>query len=71
MNFHWIDWTVVAALMGVLVVMALISNRYTRSVADYLAGGRCAGRRRRGAGLFQPNSSASVSRLSRTTLSGY
>ncbi|MBT3192238.1 MAG: sodium:solute symporter [Verrucomicrobia bacterium] len=35
---------IVGVMLAVLVVMALISNRYTKSVADYLAAGRVGGR---------------------------
>ena len=44
MNFTVLDWSIVAAVMAVIVVMALISNRYTKSVSDYLAAGRAGGR---------------------------
>ncbi|MBT7702560.1 MAG: sodium:solute symporter, partial [Verrucomicrobia bacterium] len=44
MNFVSLDWMIVGVMLAVLVVMALISNRYTKSVADYLAAGRVGGR---------------------------
>jgi len=44
MHFTQLDWLIVGAMMAGLAVMALISNRHTKSVADYLAAGRAAGR---------------------------
>ncbi len=44
MNFSTVDWVIVGAMLAGLVVMALVSNRHTKSVADYLAAGRAAGR---------------------------
>ena len=44
MNLTQLDWSIVAAMMAVIVVMAFVSNRFTRSVSDYLAAGRSAGR---------------------------
>ena len=41
---HWIDWSIVLGLLAVLSVMAVITKRYTQSVADFLAANRCAGR---------------------------
>ena len=40
MNFTGLDWVIVAGIMALIVVMAIIINRYTKSVADYLAAGR-------------------------------
>lgn len=41
---HWIDWIfVVVPILGVLL-FAIYTKRYVKSVADFLAGGRCAGR---------------------------
>ena len=39
-----LDWTIVGGLMAVVVWGALLSRRYSRSVADYLAANRSAGR---------------------------
>ncbi|MBN1513906.1 MAG: sodium:solute symporter [Phycisphaerae bacterium] len=39
-----IDWLIVAGLWGLMVVLALGTRRYTRSVSDFLAAGRTAGR---------------------------
>ena len=44
MNLEWLDWTIIGAFMAVLVSIALVSHRYTKSVADFLVTGRCAGR---------------------------
>ena len=44
MNMHPIDWSIVAALTIFITGMAIYSRRYTRSVADFLAANRCAGR---------------------------
>ena len=44
MNMHWVDWSIVAVLFSFVTVMAIVTRRYTRSVADFLAAGRSAGR---------------------------
>ncbi|UCG16385.1 MAG: hypothetical protein JSV19_13925 [Phycisphaerales bacterium] len=44
MNMDWMDWAIVAALFSVVTVSAVATKRYTRSVADFLAAGRSAGR---------------------------
>ena len=44
MNFTLLDWLIVVAMVPVIAVMALVSNRHTKSVADYLVAGRAAGR---------------------------
>ncbi len=44
MNMHWLDWIVVATLFVIVVSMAAHTRKYTRSVADFLAAGRSAGR---------------------------
>jgi SSS family solute:Na+ symporter len=41
---HVIDWLIVALPIAVVVGVALYTRRYLRSVADFLAGGRNAGR---------------------------
>ncbi len=40
----WIDWCIVVIPMVILTGMAFYSRRYARSVADFLAAGRIAGR---------------------------
>lgn len=39
-----LDWTIVAVFVGGFALLALHLKRYTRSVADFLAANRCAGR---------------------------
>ena len=40
----WIDWVLLAAPVPIVVAFAAYTRRYVKSVADFLAGGRCAGR---------------------------
>ncbi len=44
MNLTWIDWTIVCGLIVSMVGCTLFAKRYMRSVADFLAAGRTAGR---------------------------
>jgi SSS family solute:Na+ symporter len=44
MNFHTIDWLIIAALLAVLFVGALSTLRYTKTVSAFLAANRCGGR---------------------------
>jgi SSS family solute:Na+ symporter len=44
MNLHFIDWCIVAALLIGITVLALYTNRYLKSVADFLVANRAAGR---------------------------
>lgn len=44
MNLHWIDWLIVAAMLVLTFGTALSTRRLMRSVADFLAANRCAGR---------------------------
>jgi SSS family solute:Na+ symporter len=44
MNLRWIDWVIFFSLIGGLTGLALFCKKYTRSVADFLAASRCAGR---------------------------
>ncbi len=44
MNLHWIDWLIIAAMLLFLLFVAARTSQLTRSVADFLAGNRCAGR---------------------------
>jgi SSS family solute:Na+ symporter len=44
MNMHWVDWAILAAFVLVVVGVAAYTTRYMRSVADFLAGNRAAGR---------------------------
>ena len=41
---HWLDWIIVAVPLLVVFGIAFYSRRYVRSVADFLAAGRVAGR---------------------------
>ncbi|WP_428940684.1 sodium:solute symporter family protein [Fontivita pretiosa] len=41
---HSIDWLFVATPILLVVAFAIYTHRYVRSVADFLSGGRCAGR---------------------------
>jgi len=41
---HWIDWAIVVVLLVFITAVALNTRQFTRSVADYLAANRCAGR---------------------------
>ena len=44
MNMSILDWAVVAVLLAAVGGMAAYTQRYTKSVADFLVSGRCAGR---------------------------
>ncbi|MFO1492546.1 MAG: hypothetical protein U1F87_16925 [Kiritimatiellia bacterium] len=44
MHMTLIDWIVVAGVLGLFTGVAVMANRMTRSVADYLVAGRGAGR---------------------------
>ena len=44
MNMNWIDWSVVAAILAFLCIVAWRTSIYMRSVADFLAANRTAGR---------------------------
>src|SRR4051812_23847845 len=41
---HLIDWILVILPVGMVLLLALWTRRFVKSVADFLAGGRCAGR---------------------------
>ena len=41
---HWIDWTIVAGMVTFITIAAWFTKRYTKSVSDFLAANRCAGR---------------------------
>jgi SSS family solute:Na+ symporter len=41
---HTIDWILVLVPLAVVCVVAVYTNRYVKSVADFLSAGRCAGR---------------------------
>ena len=44
MNMHLTDWAIMAGLLLFVVGSGIYTNRYTRSVADFLAANRSAGR---------------------------
>jgi len=44
MNMHLIDWLIVAGVFFIVTWAAILTKKYTRSVADFLAANRCAGR---------------------------
>lgn len=44
MNLHWIDWAIVAFLLGSVLALTIYSKRYVRGVADFLAANRLGGR---------------------------
>ena len=44
MNLTVLDWMIVVVVMSIISALALYSRKYTRSVADFLAANRCAGR---------------------------
>lgn len=44
MNMSWIDWAIVFAVFTSVLAAARFTMRYTKSVADFLAANRCAGR---------------------------
>lgn len=44
MQMHWVDWTIVAAVVAGMAIVAWAASRLTRSVADFLAANRSAGR---------------------------
>lgn len=41
---HWIDWLLVVLPLIALLALALRTRKYVRGAADFIAGGRCAGR---------------------------
>ena len=41
---HWIDWLILIVPALVIAFIAIKTNKYTKSVADFLTAGRVAGR---------------------------
>lgn len=41
---HWLDWTIVAAAILIVIIIGMRTQRYMRGVADFLTAGRVAGR---------------------------
>ena len=44
MNMHLVDWGIIGLLLLSMIYAAYKTKKYTRSVADFLAANRCAGR---------------------------
>ena len=44
MKMHWIDWSIIIFLLGSLLIITIYTRRYMKSVADFLAANRLAGR---------------------------
>ena len=44
MNMAPVDWSIVIAVLGVMMVGVFLSRQHMKSVADFLAAGRTAGR---------------------------
>ncbi|XHR29807.1 MAG: sodium:solute symporter [Chthoniobacteraceae bacterium] len=44
LTMHWLDWLLVSLLMFAVIWIAIYTRRYMNSVADFLSGGRVAGR---------------------------
>ncbi len=44
MNLIWVDWIIVGFVLSVITAGVMLSRTYMRSVADFLAAGRTAGR---------------------------
>ena len=44
MNMNWIDWSIVGGLLVLITAAAVYTRHYTKSVADFLAANRSAGR---------------------------
>ncbi len=41
---HFVDWAIVAGVVSFFIGMAWFTNRFAKSVADFMAANRCAGR---------------------------
>ena len=44
MNLHWLDWLIVSSMLALVLMVAASTRKYTKSVVDFLAADRCAGR---------------------------
>ena len=44
MNMTLTDWAIVAGFIFLITIVAITTKKYTKSVSDFLAAGRCAGR---------------------------
>ena len=43
-GMSWLDWSIVAVMIVLLIGILLYCNRFMHSAADFLAASRCAGR---------------------------
>ena len=43
-GMSWLDWSIVAVMIILLIGILLYCNRFMHSAADFLAASRCAGR---------------------------
>jgi len=43
-NLHALDFAIIGVLLAIVAGYAIYSQRFTRSVADFLSANRCAGR---------------------------
>ncbi|NIA14067.1 MAG: sodium:solute symporter [Nitrospiraceae bacterium] len=44
MNLGWVDWSILVVMLGGITAVAYTTKKHTRSVADFLAANRCAGK---------------------------
>ena len=44
MNMHWIDWTILSVFAVFILTIAYSTQKYMRSIADFLVANRCAGK---------------------------
>lgn len=44
LRMHWLDWTLTGAVIAIVAIFAIYTHRFIKGVADFMAGGRCAGR---------------------------
>ena len=44
LRMHWQDWTLTGVVIAIVAMFALYTHRFIKGVADFMAGGRCAGR---------------------------
>ncbi|MFI4912326.1 MAG: sodium:solute symporter [Sedimentisphaeraceae bacterium JB056] len=44
MDLHWLDWSIIGCLVLFIIIVTVYTQKYNRSIADYLVANRCAGR---------------------------
>jgi len=44
MGMSWIDWAIIISIISFITYSAITTEKYTKSVADFLAAGRCSGK---------------------------